>query len=351
MLNNVKADKKVNALKDECLCPLFKAYEELDSLDVDEVLEVITDDISSATNSIPKFCNNHQCPVSISEEGDGLWKILIKKDRNLVKVKEEKTKPLLRLEQISKKFTTNKGINTALEPIDLSIKRGEFVCVVGPSGCGKSTLLNIIAGLTDPDEGALSLNEIPVKGPASDRVVIFQDLALFPWLNIINNVEFGLKMKGLSNQDRRSKARELLKLVHLSKFENHYIHELSGGMRQRVALARALAIDPEVLLMDEPFSALDAHTRHLLHLELQELWLATRKTIIFITHNVREAVSLADRVLVMTANPGRIKKEFIVDIQRPRENNDKKVNYIVDEIMIELKSEIEKVARKEYENA
>lgn len=254
---------------------------------------------------------------------------------------------MLELKGVAKKFRAKDGDFAALDPIDISIKKGEFICIVGPSGCGKSTMLNLIAGLQRPDAGRILLNGNEIDGPGSDRVVIFQELALFPWLNVIHNVEFGLKIKGMGKDERRSRARELLRLVHLSKFEGHYLHELSGGMRQRVALARALAIDPKILLMDEPFSALDAQTRHLLHLELQEVWLATHKTIFFVTHNVREAVSLADRVIVMSASPGRIMNEYAIDLKRPRQDNDENVSRITAEIIGELRTEIDKVASKE----
>lgn len=347
MLRNKKASKKINLIKEECACPLFKTYEALDSLEFDEVLEVITDDLSSATNTIPKFCKNYHCPVEITKEGE-LWKILIKKDIKFVNLKRVERNPILKLNGIAKRFKTKNGTVEALEPLNLSISQGEFICVVGPSGCGKSTLLSLIAGLERPDEGKILFNDREVDSPESDRVVIFQELALFPWLNVVKNVEFGLRMKNIKKEERRKKAKELLRLVHLSKFENNYIHELSGGMKQRVALARALAIDPQILLMDEPFTALDAQTRHLLHIELQELWLATQKTIIFVTHNVREAVSLADRIITMSASPGRIKKEYKIDLKRPRQDNDKNVSYVVEEIMVELKSEIDKVARREY---
>jgi sulfonate transport system ATP-binding protein len=257
--------------------------------------------------------------------------------------------PKLSLRNVSKNFHTKTGKFNAIQDLNLEVKAGEFICIVGPSGCGKSTVLNIIAGLERPDEGVASLNGKPIRGPGRDRLVIFQELALFPWLTAIKNVEFGLRMAGVAKREREERAMHFLKMVHLTRFRHSYIHELSGGMKQRVALARALAIDPEILLMDEPFAALDAQTRDILHEELQEIWATTRKTIIFVTHNVREAACLGDRVLVFSTHPGRIKKEFQIESLRPRHLEDPNLIVYAKTILAELKVEVEKVAQEELD--
>ncbi len=225
---------------------------------------------------------------------------------------------LLSVRGVSRRFVTGRHDTTALQDISLDIKQGEFICVVGPSGCGKSTLLNLVAGLDRPSEGQLLFDNKPITGSGADRVVVFQEAALYPWLNVRANVEFGLKMKGVSKSDRKPIVDKYLELVNLTKFDKAFVHELSGGMKQRVQLARALAVEPRMLLMDEPFAALDAQTRDVLQLELQDIWARTGSTIFFITHNVREAALLADRVFVMTPGPGRIKAEIPVPLQRPR---------------------------------
>ena len=210
----------------------------------------------------------------------------------------------------------------ALERISLNVAEGEFVCLVGASGCGKSTLLNIIAGLEKPDSGTVLADGKPVTSPGRERLVMFQEPALFPWLDVLGNVLFPLKLKpNLTNKDRRDVATYYLELVGLSRFEHANIHELSGGMKQRVSLARALAPNPRVLLMDEPFAALDALTREQLYGDIQEIWKARHKTIVFVTHNVREAACLGDRVLLFSPHPGRIEDEFAVELPRPRDIN------------------------------
>ncbi len=255
----------------------------------------------------------------------------------------------LSIQHVSKSFQTKNGGVYVLEDVNLEIKQGEFVCLVGPSGCGKSTLMNIVAGLEKADSGEVWANGRRVYSAGPDRVVIFQEAALFPWLNVIKNVEFGLKLKGIDGRERKHIALEYLKMVHLTKFQNAHIHELSGGMKQRVAIARALAMNPEMLLMDEPFSALDAQTRWILHFELQNIWMKTKKTILFVTHNIREAVCLADRILILSTSPGRIKKEFFVDLPRPRDDNDVNVAEYSMKIMEELKAEIDKVVKCEMD--
>src|SRR5262245_29270967 len=227
--------------------------------------------------------------------------------------------PLLSLREVSRRFVSSRNDTTAVDNITLDIKEGEFVVVVGPSGCGKSTLLNIVAGVDHADSGDVLFDGRPVRRAAAERVVVFQDAALYPWLNVRDNVGFGLKIKGVRGKERRAQVDRFLDLVNLRKFERAFVHELSGGMKQRVQLARALAVEPRMLLMDEPFAALDAQTRDILQLELQEIWARTGSTILFITHNVREAALLADRVFVMTPGPGRIKAEIPVPLQRPRD--------------------------------
>jgi len=226
----------------------------------------------------------------------------------------------LSVSRVSKIFTTKRQIVRALDGVSLEIGEGEFVCLVGPSGCGKSTLLNIIAGLDFADEGEVLADGHPVTGPGRDRMMMFQESALFPWLDALDNVMFGLRLKpGLTNPERREVAKYYLHLVGLEKFWRANIHELSGGMKQRVALARALAPNPKVLLMDEPFAALDAFTREQLYGDIQRIWEQRKKTIVFVTHNVREAVCLGDRVVLFSPHPGRIRQEFRIELPRSRD--------------------------------
>jgi len=228
----------------------------------------------------------------------------------------------LAIEDVSKSFKTGTGVVQALDRVSLQVGEGEFVCLVGASGCGKSTLLNIIAGLEKPDGGNVLADGKPVTSPGRERLVMFQEPALFPWLDVFGNVLFGLKLKpNLSKKNRHDVAKYYLELVGLSRFEHANIHELSGGMKQRVSLARALAPNPRVLLMDEPFAALDALTREQLYGDIQQIWKARRKTIVFVTHNVREAACLGDRVLLFSPHPGRIREEFPVELPRPRDIN------------------------------
>ena len=228
----------------------------------------------------------------------------------------------LAIDDVSKTFQAATGKVLALDHVNLQVNEGEFVCLVGPSGCGKTTLLNIIAGLEKPDNGSVRADGKPVTSPGRDRLVMFQEPALFPWLDVFGNVLFGLKLKpNLTNKDRRDVAKYYLELVGLTRFEHANIHELSGGMKQRAALARALAPNPRVLLMDEPFAALDALTREQLYGDLQRIWKERKKTIVFVTHNVREAACLGERVLLFSPHPGRIQEEFVVDLPRPRDIN------------------------------
>jgi NitT/TauT family transport system ATP-binding protein len=246
----------------------------------------------------------------------------------------------LTIQNVSKSFKSKKAEVHALHDVSFEVASGELVCLLGPSGCGKSTLLNIIAGLDRADRGMVLADDQRVVGTSTDRVVMFQDATLFPWMNVMDNVAFGLTMKGLSRDERREVTQRYLNMVHLARFQNASVHELSGGMKQRVALARALALDPAALLMDEPFGALDAQTRDLLHDELQEIWATTRKTIVFVTHNVREAIRLGDRVLVMSARPGTVKREFRVGLPRPRAMEDYALVDLARVILQELKDEV-----------
>jgi len=253
------------------------------------------------------------------------------------------------LSEICLSYRTQTGERLlALDHINLQVHTGEFVCIVGPSGCGKSTLLHLIAGLQQQTYGQILVDGKPVQGPGTDRIMIFQEHGLFPWLTVGQNVEFGMKMKGVLTAERKEKTRYYLRLVHLAKFENSYIHQLSGGMRQRVAIARALATEPDVLLMDEPFAALDAQTRDLLHDELERIWSETGRTIIFVTHNVREAIRLGDRVVLLTFRPGRVKSEFPVELPRPRHLEDPTVARAAGEILDELREEINRSLEAEY---
>ena len=257
--------------------------------------------------------------------------------------------PKVALDAISLSYkTTSGGRLLALDRINLEVRPGEFLCIVGPSGCGKSTLLHLITGLQPQTSGKILVDGTPVSGPGTDRILIFQELGLFPWLTVGGNVEFGMKMKNINQAEREEKVQHYLHLVQLSKFRDSYIHQLSGGMRQRVALARALATEPDVLLMDEPFGALDAQTRDLLHDELERLWAETGRTIIFVTHNVREAVRLGDRVALLTFRPGRVKQEFSVNLPRPRHMEQTDVARTAGNILGCLRDEINKSLEEEY---
>ena len=210
----------------------------------------------------------------------------------------------------------------ALADINLEIEEKEFICLVGPSGCGKTTLLRIIAGLEKPTSGDVRLDGVPIAGPDPQRGMVFQEYSLFPWKSVIDNIAFGLEMKGISRQERREIAEEYLDIVNLEQFRDAYPHELSGGMRQRVAIARALANNPRVLLMDEPFGALDAQTRNVMQKELLEIWEETKKTVVFVTHSVDEAVYLADRIVVLSPRPGKIEEVIDVNLPRPRDRTE-----------------------------
>jgi len=246
------------------------------------------------------------------------------------------------LDHVSKWFQTSSLHVHALDDVSLRITEGEFVCLVGPSGCGKSTLLNIIAGLEHPDGGSVRADDQAIVGPSHHRLMMFQEAALFPWLTVLGNVLFGLKLSnGLSAAERQEKAEYFLELVGLKRFMHSNVHELSGGMKQRVALARSLAPNPSVLLMDEPFGALDALTREQLYGDIQRIWSQHRKTIVFVTHNVREAVCLGDRVILFSPHPGRIREEFAIPLPRPRDINSVELARYATEITRVLKGYVQ----------
>ena len=226
----------------------------------------------------------------------------------------------IRIDAVGKTYTSRSGEPVeALKPFTLDIAAGEFVVIVGPSGCGKSTLLNLLAGFSTPTTGTISVAGEPVRGPDMDRGMVFQGYALFPWLTVLGNVEFGLQNLGLGREQRRESALAYLRMVGLEDVAGKQISELSGGMKQRVAIARAFATEPSIILMDEPFGALDALTRRFLQRELLRIWREHRRTVVFITHSVPEAVFLADRIIVMTARPGEIRSSIAVDLPHPRD--------------------------------
>jgi len=241
----------------------------------------------------------------------------------------------LQIDHLSKSFevASKKGAFTwypVLKDVTFTVHAGEFVTVIGPSGCGKSTLLNIIAGLEQSSSGAVRISDQAVSGPGMDRSVVFQEFALFPWLNVRDNIIFGLKSLKLPATERQARAENYIKLVGLDRFADYYPNRLSGGMRQRVGIGRALAVEPAVLLMDEPFGALDALTRRNMQVALSEIFLRTRKTILFITHDIDEAVYLSDRVFVLSGEPSRISLEVCFDLPRPRDHRDAKFQEHVD---------------------
>lgn len=238
------------------------------------------------------------------------------------------------LEHVNKTF----GGHQVIPDVSLQIADGEFVVFVGPSGCGKSTLLNLISGLDTPNTGEILVEGSRRTGPGPDRAVVFQEGALFPWLSVLENVTFGLRLKGFGRAEREEKARAMLERLGLAGFENRFIHELSGGMRQRVAIARAMALDPQLVLMDEPFSALDAMTREDLYALLQGVWTASETTVVFVTHNIREAVTLGDVVALMSPRPGRMIGLYPVDLPRPRRIDDPEVASIAKELSDRLKA-------------
>jgi len=248
----------------------------------------------------------------------------------------------LEVKNIVKHFSHESHKLTALGGINLKVEAGDFVCLVGPSGCGKSTFLRIIAGLEKPDEGQIMFDGHPVTETSPERIMVFQEGALFPWLKVQDNVEFGLKMAGIPKEERAKISNRYLDMMQLTKFANSYTYQLSTGMKQRVAIARALVMDPDVLLMDEPFASLDAQTRDLLLVEMQLIWEKTKKTILFVTHNVAEATVLGTKVAVFSNRPSIIKKEFENNFPRPRVTEDESLLKLQQDILAELRPEVKK---------
>jgi NitT/TauT family transport system ATP-binding protein len=249
--------------------------------------------------------------------------------------------PTLRVRGVSKTYDDR---GPALAETSIDVAPGEFIALVGPSGCGKSTLLALIAGLLRPDAGSIELEGEVVTGPGGPRAMVFQDAALMPWLTVRHNVEYGLRAQGAPKAERRSRAMDALAMVHLDSVADRHPHELSGGMRQRVAIARALVLRPRLLLMDEPFSALDAQTRTVLHDELQRIWIETRPAVVFVTHNLMEAAFLADTVYLLSRGPGRVVQRYSVDVPRPRDETDARLAGIRNDMLGRMRLESENVA-------
>jgi len=248
--------------------------------------------------------------------------------------------------RVGKRFqSTTRGVTAALREMSLTVDDGEFVCLVGPSGCGKTTLLNLIAGLERPDEGEVRVNGKCVRGPGPDRGVMFQDAALFPWLSVAENVAFGMKELRLPRKKREARAKKYLDLVKMSGFARAWVHELSGGMRQRVALARALALEPDILLMDEPFGALDPKSRDALQAEIVDIWEKTHKTIVFVTHDMAEAVRLGSRVIVLRARPARVARDVDVAAELPQPRHVDQPEVV--ELAAQLKRDLEETGEHE----
>ncbi len=248
---------------------------------------------------------------------------------------------MLVVKNVSRTFISKDHTIHALDNVNLEVKDEEFICILGPSGCGKTTLLRIIAGLDMPTAGDVLLDGNRIEKPGQDRGMVFQDYSLFPWRTVIDNIAFGLEVLGVNKKERYESAREYLRLLDLEKFENSFPYELSGGMRQRIAIVRALINNPKLLLMDEPFGALDAQTRNNMQAELLRIWEKRHKTILFVTHSVDEAVYLADRVVVMSARPGTVKEIFNIDLPRPRIRTSHEANLIRDRVLKSLGTEIE----------
>ena len=247
---------------------------------------------------------------------------------------------LLQIKGVYKHFFADGKEMEALHDINLTIEENQFVCFIGPSGCGKTTLLRIVAGLEAPTSGAATIDGEPIVGPSPERGMVFQEYSLFPWRTVMDNIVFGLELRGVPEAERLAQGRQYLKMVGLEGFEKRYPHELSGGMKQRVAIARALVNDPKALLMDEPFGALDAQTRNTMQSELLRIWEEEKKTVLFVTHSVDEAIYLADAIVIMSARPGRIKDIIQIPLPRPRTRTSTEVNQIRDRILCDLRTEI-----------
>jgi len=256
---------------------------------------------------------------------------------------------ILHLKNISKKYKiNNSSVQTLLNGVNLKVSKGEFITIIGKSGCGKSTLLNILAGLDKSFTGELLVDDKPVSSSNGDRIVVFQENSLFPWLNVIQNIEFGLRQAKVSKNLRKSIAMNYLNMVGLSDFAYANIHELSGGMKQRISIARALSLNPRIILMDEPFASLDTHTRQSLQSELLRIHEQTKKTILFVTHNIEEAVLLGDRVIILSNSTGSFKREFIINVPRPRNLNNPILKNTVFEALDELRKDY--YDKREYAN-
>jgi NitT/TauT family transport system ATP-binding protein len=251
------------------------------------------------------------------------------------------------LKHLCKSFTKNRDVVQALDDFNLDVNQGEFVCLLGPSGCGKTTVLRIVAGLESASGGEVIVGGKKVASAGPDRGMVFQEFALFPWRTVRKNIEFGLEVKGVPEGERSRISSQLIELVGLKGFEDAHPKELSGGMKQRVGIARALANEPAVLLMDEPFGSLDAQTRNLMQKELLRIWSATGKTILFVTHSVDEAVFLADRIVVMTARPGKVREDIPVGLPRPRDRTSREFIEVRGKVLAELDEEFEKARAKE----
>lgn len=257
----------------------------------------------------------------------------------------------LTIDGIEKSFKNEKKESIkVLDKINIEVEKGSFVSIVGPSGCGKSTLLYLIAGLDKADTGEIRVAGKKVVKPGPERVVVFQEAGLFPWLTVLENVTYGLKLKKMPKEEAKAKALDILKMVHLSRYVDSYPHQLSGGMKQRVAIARALVMEPDILLMDEPFSALDEQTRMVLHKELLEIWRKTKVTIFFVTHNIREAVQLSERIIVFATRPGKIKETISVPSMKDGVMPDSVTLHTEQRVLSILQEEIEKVLKEEMGN-
>ncbi|MGE7760987.1 ABC transporter ATP-binding protein [Peribacillus sp. NPDC097895] len=257
----------------------------------------------------------------------------------------------LTIDGIVKSFSNeHKERTKVLDEINIEVEKGSFVSIVGPSGCGKSTLLYLIAGLDKADKGEIRVAGKKVMKPGPERVVVFQEAGLFPWLTVLENVTYGLKLKKMPKEEAKSKAMDILKMVHLSRYVDSYPHQLSGGMKQRVAIARALVMEPDILLMDEPFSALDEQTRMVLHKELLEIWRKTKVTIFFVTHNIREAVQLSEKIIVFATRPGKIKETISVPSMKDGVMPDSVTLHTEQRVLSILQEEIEKVLKEEMGN-
>lgn len=262
-------------------------------------------------------------------------------------IASESDAALLQVRQVSKTFAyADSSSHVVLDRVSIDVREGEFLAIIGPTGCGKSTLLNIIAGLEDPDSGSVSVNGECKESTDPGRLVIFQEGALFPWLTVFENVELGLKLAGIPRDRRVQDANRFIQMVQLPRFAGSYVYQLSGGMKQRVAIARALAMNPDILLMDEPFAALDVQTRDVLHGQLLHIHKETKKTILFVTHNIDEALALGTRVIVLSRSEGGIRREFEITLPRPRDVDNPEISAIRQQILKELKEDLQFV-RKE----